>query len=213
MKQTEREQFLETFPVSHETLTKLDKYVDLLTDWNQNFNLVAESTLPHIWQRHFLDSAQLIQHIPKYCRLLIDIGSGAGFPGIVLAIMGIDGVHLTESIGKKAKFLQKVIDDLGLDVVLHHDRVENLVDMRADVITARAVALLPKLMAFAKPVTKSNTICLFLKGKNCERELTESAKSWTFDHTVSPSLSDDSGSVLIVRHIKAKNVPKPKRHK
>jgi len=213
MEQTERDLFIQHFPVPHGTIAKLDAYAVLLAEWNQNLNLVAESTLPHIWRRHFLDSAQLFNHISKDCRSLIDVGSGAGFPGLVLSIMGVKNVHLVESVGKKARFLQAVIDALKLDALVCNNRVENLKDLKADVITARAVAPLVDLLPFLRPVLKSDTVCLFLKGRNCESELTESKKSWTFEHTVSPSISDDSGSVLIVRHIKNKHVSKPKRHK
>ncbi len=205
VEQPERAAFLEAFPVSHETVRKLDRYAELLGEWSQKFNLVAESTLPHIWQRHFLDSAQLLRHLPEKSGTLVDIGSGAGFPGLVLSIMGVSNIHLVESIGKKARFLQAVIDELGLGATLHHDRVENIKTIKADIITARAVGSLDDLLKLIKPIAKPETIGLFLKGKNIDSELTESKKSWTFVHQCLPSLSDDSGNILIVRHIKAKN--------
>ncbi len=104
-----REEFFRHFPVSHETAVKLDRYVELLREWNAKFNLIADSTFPQIWRRHFLDSAQMMKHIPTTAATLVDLGSGAGFPGIVLSILGFPKTHLIESIGKKANFLRTVV--------------------------------------------------------------------------------------------------------
>jgi 16S rRNA (guanine527-N7)-methyltransferase len=202
----ERSEFLEKIDVSHETAEKLDRYAELLTEWNQKFNLIAKSTLPHIWQRHFLDSAQLAQFIPKTAKTLIDFGSGAGFPGLVLSIMNAaPNIHLVESTGKKANFLRTVIDELHLKASVHQCRIEDLKNMKADIITARAAAPLAELLKLSMSLIKKETLCLFLKGRNADSELTESEKCWKFDCEKIASLSDDSGNVLIIRNQKPKN--------
>ncbi len=202
MTDTQRDLFIRHFPVSHETLAKLDRYQELLIEWNQKFNLVAASTIPQIWTRHFLDSAQLYPLVLKEGgTCLVDIGSGAGFPGLVLAIMGVTGIHLVDSVGKKANFLKEVAKELSLDVTVHNDRIENLKELKADIVTARAVGALPELLKLAQRVLAPEGTCLFLKGQNAELELTESAKYWTFKSKVVPSLSDSSGHLIILRQV------------
>lgn len=167
--------------------------------------MVAASTLPSIWSRHFLDCAQLCPLIPKNSEGLADMGSGAGFPGIVLSIMGVKKVNLIESTGKKANFLRAVIENLRLDAIVHQERVENLKTLKVDVITARALSPLPELLKLAHRLAKAESLCLFLKGQNADSELTESAKNWSFECEKLTSISDDSGSVLILRGLKYKH--------
>jgi len=211
MQDSEREQFISHFQVSYETLGKLDLYAKLLQDWGQKFNLVAKSTLPHIWSRHFIDCAQLINSMPKSAKNTADMGSGAGFPGLVLSIMGAPHVILIEATGKKANFLREVIQELKLDATVLQQRVEETKTLKADVITARALSPLPDLLKLANRLTKEDSLCLFLKGKNADAELTESKKHWTFECDKLPSLSDNTGSVLILRDLKYKHVPSLKR--
>jgi 16S rRNA (guanine527-N7)-methyltransferase len=216
--QSEREQFAGLIQnVSRETFSALDAYAGLLTEWNARFNLVAESSIPHIWQRHFLDSAQLWPLIPDSAGSLADIGSGAGFPGLVLAILAKGqgrrlAIHLIESTGKKANFLREISQKLALDVTVHNARAEDL-KLKPDVITARAVAPLGELLKYAKPLIHKDSLCLFLKGKSARDELTESKKYWTFACETKPSLSDSSGTVLIVRDIRHKNAAPHKRRR
>jgi 16S rRNA (guanine527-N7)-methyltransferase len=184
-------------------LLKLERYAELLAEWNQLFNLVSEASLPHIWRRHFLDSAQLAKYIPAGAHTA-DLGSGAGFPGLVLSILGIKHVHLIESIGKKARFLEAVVKELKLDAVVHNVRIESLHDMRFDVITARALKPLPHLLKLAKPLMKKESFCLFLKGKQLDIELTETAKYWRFGRETFSSLSDRSGCVLKISNLEPK---------
>lgn len=203
--ETQRNQFITHFKVSPEVLARLDRYAELLTEWSQKFNLVAASTLPFIWSRHFLDCAQLYHAIPVKAEIIADMGSGAGFPGLVLSIMGVKNVHLIEATGKKANFLREVIQELKLDAVVHQERVENLKTLKADVITARALSPLPDLLKLAHRLSKEGSLCLFLKGQNADVELTESAKHWTFECDKLASISDDSGCVLILRDLKYKH--------
>ena len=189
--------------VSRETFQKFCRYEELLIEWNQKFNLVSESTLPQVWSRHFLDSAQLMKYIEPRADgkplTLVDLGSGAGFPGLVLSIMGIPNVHLIESTGKKATFLQTVIDDLKLDAKVHHARIEDVRDVKPDYITARALGSLSDLLSLAQNKLQKETICLFLKGKSAPEELTESQKQWRFECDRHTSISDPSGTVLVIR--------------
>jgi 16S rRNA (guanine527-N7)-methyltransferase len=135
--------------------------------------------------------------------VIADLGSGAGFPGLVLAIMGGFEVHLIESTGKKAAFLRAVIEALKLKAIVHQERIEAIRDFRADIITARALKPLPELLGLAKPLMKRDSYCLFLKGEKTDEELTESAKCWKFDSKAQPSLSSPLGRVLMIRNILA----------
>lgn len=200
-------------PVSHEAWGVLERYAALLSEWNEKFNLVASSTLPHLWRRHMLDSAQLFPLLPKGTRRLVDLGSGAGFPALVLAIMGVPEVHVIESTGKKAKFLSVVSEELGLNVIVHQARIESVRDLEADVVTARAVTSLPLLLSLAKPFMGRASCALFLKGEKADAELTEAAKYWTFSCEKTPSLSDPSGVVLKINELKVLRKDDPRRHK
>ena len=170
------EEFGTRFKVSRETLASLSAYVDLLEKWQYRINLVSSATLPDIWHRHILDSAQLLPHLPvipthQRCQIL-DIGSGAGFPGLVLAILGAGDVQLVESDQRKAVFLQTVIRELGLSARVINQRIETLPTIQPDVITARALAALPKLISFIAPQLHDGLTCLFLKGASVDEELT-----------------------------------------
>jgi 16S rRNA (guanine527-N7)-methyltransferase len=210
----ERSEFAALMHVSRETMLRLDRYASLLIAWNEKFNLVAESTIPHIWKRHFLDSAQLVKHIPKGVKTIGDIGSGAGFPGLVLSILGIPNIHLIEATGKKVTFLRAVIADLNLSTEIVHERAESLRDSRYDVVTARAVGSVLDLLNYARHLIHKDSLCLFLKGQNADAELTEASKYWTFTRKKIQSLSDNSGSILVLKDITQKNVaPRKKRPK
>ena len=201
--------FQTDYGVSYETIHKLSVYEEMLIFWNEKFNLVAASTLPAIWTRHFSDSAQLMRYIPEEGRTLADMGAGAGFPGLVLAIMAQEKksplhIHEIESTGKKADFLQAVVDKLSLNVTIHRERIESLRDLKADVITARALKTLPELLKYANYLTHKDTVHLFPKGRNLAEELTEAKKCWTFTQEIHPSRSDESGSVLILKNLRYK---------
>jgi 16S rRNA (guanine527-N7)-methyltransferase len=183
----------------------LTRYAELLREWNEKFNLVASSTLPDLWTRHMLDSAQLMHFIPETTRSLADMGSGAGFPGLVLSILGAPHVHLIESTGKKAEFLRTVVAELKLSIEVHHARIETL-RLKSDIVTARALKPLDQLLAYAKPIMRPESQALFLKGQNAEAELTAARKSWRFDSEIYQSLSDPSGNVLVISHINEKPI-------
>ena len=196
------EDFARETHVSRETLARLKAYADLLIDWNARHNLVARSTLPDLWRRHFWDSAQLAPYIPEGARTLADLGSGAGFPGLVLAAMRPDlSVTLHEATTKKCDFLKAAAQRIGVAVTVRNARIEEFVPEPHDVVTARALASLPLLLSYAQRLTGPDSVCLFLKGQNLGSELTEAHKSWRMEASQIPSLTDPSGAILVVRKL------------
>ncbi len=188
--------------VPRETLERLTNHARLLVERNAHLNLVADSTLPDMWRRHFWDSAQLVELIPEGAKTIVDLGSGAGFPGLVLAIIlsGRPGlwVHLIEATQKKCRFLEEVAVATGAPVQVHWARSEDVAGLQADVVTARAFAPLSKLLGFAHPFFRATTTGLFLKGRAVDVELTEAGESWKLQVERLQSRSDPSGSILRV---------------
>ena len=190
------------------TLTQLDDSViedyahwgATLQKWNKRINLVAPSTLDDYWHRHAYDSWQVIPHIGNAAQSVIDMGSGAGFPGIALAIemksRGRGHVTLVESAGKKVNFLRSVIRDLQLPATVLSQRAESLTPQAFDCVTARAFAPLPKLLAYAHPFWGSQTRGLFLKGQGLAGELLDAQKEWAFSYKTHQSLTDDMASIV-----------------
>ena len=192
-----RDGFARLIPVSRETLERLDAYVALLASWNRRINLVGASTMGDPWRRHILDSAQLLPHLPPRARVLVDLGSGAGLPGLVLAILGVPEMHLVESDQRKAAFLREAARVTGTAAVIYPQRAEKMPRLAADAVIARAVASLPDLLDIAEPFLSPHSICLFLKGRAAEEELTLAAKSWKMRSRLLPSLSEP-GSMLVM---------------
>jgi 16S rRNA (guanine527-N7)-methyltransferase len=172
----------------------------LLADWNERMNLVSAASLADFWPRHAHDSAQLLQIAPG-ARIWVDIGAGAGFPGLVLAILlkGAPGakVHLVESQTKKCRFLAEAVQVLALPAEVHNARAEEL-KLKADIVTARAVARLVRLLDFAKPYLARGATGLFMKGRGVEVELAEARQRWRFACDAIPSRSDPDGRILEV---------------
>lgn len=190
-------EFARLVPVSRETLRRLEAWLELLRRWQTRINLVGASTLDDPWRRHILDCAQLAQHLPEGTRSLVDLGSGAGLPGLILAILGVPETHLVESDRRKAAFLLDCIGRLGLiGVRVHQARAEALPPFRADVVTARALAPLDRLLPLALRFAHGRTRLLFLKGREVESELTAAARSWKMTTRLHPSLASAEGRVL-----------------
>ena len=177
--------------VSRETLHDLERYVALLAKWQPAINLVGPRTLADVWRRHMLDSAQLAPMAQG--RRWLDLGSGAGFPGLVLAIMGVGEVHLVESDARKAAFLATVARETGAKAIVHAVRLEFLPAESYDVITARALAPLADLLDWSARFRGPETVCLFPKGQDIDVELTEAAKCWRLDVEKVPSRTDPRG--------------------
>ena len=188
--------------VSRETIHRLSRYEELLREWQERVNLVGPATLADVWSRHFFYLAQLLPLIPASARR-IDIGSGAGFPGLVLAILlrersGLE-VRLIEATAKKCRFLEAVAKETGATVNVVNERAEDTLPWPADVITARACAPLPELLAYAKKFRKKGSICLFPKGKTVSAELTGAARAWRIIYTKVQSRTDPSSHILVIR--------------
>lgn len=164
-------------------------------------NLIGRSTAAEVWHRHMLDSAQIMGHLPPATNTLVDLGSGAGFPGLVLAILGVPNVHLIESKEKKAVFLQEAVAAIDLPVTVHNARIEALAPFEADVVTARALAPLDKLIGYGQRFAGPKTCHIFLKGQHIGDELTNAHKIWKMQVDRKPSTSDPRGSVLCVREV------------
>jgi len=184
-------------------MARLEAYAGLLEDWNARHNLVSSASLVDLWNRHIWDSAQLVRYIPESARTLADLGSGAGFPGLVLAelLRGRVQVTLFEATTKKCRFLEAVRDRLDLDTVIRNERMEAAAPQAFDVVTARACAPLDKLLAYAQKFLGPESMCLFLKGQNVGAELTQARNSWKMEVLQHQSLTDPSGTVLEIREL------------
>jgi len=197
-------QFQEATGVSDETLHRLQAYADLLEKWQKKINLVGGNTISDLWNRHMLDSAQLYPLLPRPDCSVMDFGSGAGFPGLVLAIMGGPQVTMVESDGRKCAFLAEAmrVTETGPCARLENGRIEDLPRVQVDVVTSRALAPLDKLLALAESFLREESICLFPKGKKADEELTQSEKNWMIQVTKVQSQSDPSGTILKVENVK-----------
>lgn len=193
--------FAEQFGVSRETHARLDTYEALLRKWNPKINLVAPSTLDDLWTRHFTDSAQLWELRPKGAKTWLDLGSGAGFPGLVIAILAAElepelTVTLVESDARKATFMRTVTQSTGILVKVLTTRIETLSPSRWDVISARGLAPLPRLLALIQPNFSPSTTALLPKGATAENELAEALAFWRFSVQKVPSRTDPRGLIL-----------------
>ena len=203
------EDFAARFAVSRETIVRLSAYEALLRQWQRTINLVAPSTLDHVWSRHFADSAQLLALAPAGAKSWLDLGSGAGFPGLVVAIIlaerGGASMALVESDTRKAAFIAEVARQTGVPVDILRSRIENsATQAKVDVITARALAPLPRLLDLAAPYFSAETVGLFLKGREAQAEVDQALKRWEFSSALHPSQTDSDGRVVEVRALKAK---------
>jgi 16S rRNA (guanine527-N7)-methyltransferase len=182
-------------------LANVEAFLALLTEWNGKMNLVGPSALAEFWPRHAYDSAQLLPLAPE-AKVWADLGAGAGFPGLVLAILLKDRpgakVHLVESMTKRCRFLGEVVQKLDLPADIHNARAEDL-GIRVDIVTARACAPLPRLLGYAEPYLRKGATGLFLKGQDVVSELTEAAKYWKFGAELSASSSRPDGRILQVK--------------
>jgi 16S rRNA (guanine527-N7)-methyltransferase len=184
--------------VSRETF---EKFIALLLQWNEKVNLIANSTIDSIWQRHIEDSAQLINLIPNKQISLIDVGSGAGFPGLILSFLGVKEVHLIESDGRKVAFLKAAAELTSNKTVIHQGRIENLLPWKSDVITARAVAPLHKLIHLTYDFIMQSKHILFLKGENYQIEIDQAQHKWDFDYNLYPSITNDQARIISIKNL------------
>jgi 16S rRNA (guanine527-N7)-methyltransferase len=202
------ERHLSAFDVSRETKDKLSLLESELRRWQSIKNLVGPGTLDHIWDRHIVDSLQLLEHAPE-ARTWLDLGSGAGFPGLVLAIAGFERglqVDLVESNSRKCAFLRHIARLTGVRAKVHEARLETIIPEfvgKTDIVSARALASLAKLLEWTEPLLKAGTTGLFPKGRDVESELTEARESWTFNLDILPSRTDAEARILRITSIES----------
>ncbi|MCB9927960.1 MAG: 16S rRNA (guanine(527)-N(7))-methyltransferase RsmG [Alphaproteobacteria bacterium] len=189
-------------PVSDAVAGRLAVYAEQLRLWQRKTNLVAPSTLDSLWHRHFLDSWQILPLLPEPDgRAVVDLGSGGGFPGLVLAMAGCNPVHLVEANGKKAGFLRYVAAQTGTDVTIHACRIEDpalsgLAPVAA--VTARACAALQQLLAWAAPLVDPDSRLVFLKGQSWREEIAAAERDWAFAWSATPSVTDPEAAIVTV---------------
>jgi 16S rRNA (guanine527-N7)-methyltransferase len=193
--------------VSRETFAALEQLEQLVRRWTATVNLVSKASVADIWQRHILDSAQIFQFCPKDARLWLDIGSGGGFPALVVAILAREKlpgmkVTLVESDKRKAAFLHQAARTLGLDVTVRNERIEDLEAAGADVLSARALAALPDLLAYADKHLRKSGVALFPKGARFVEEIEAAQRAWLFDVDTHASVLDPAAAILEIRKIR-----------
>jgi 16S rRNA (guanine527-N7)-methyltransferase len=197
--------FREAMGAGETEMANLARFFDLLREGTGRMNLVGPSALESFWPRHAFDSAQLLKAAPD-ARRWADLGAGAGFPGVVLAILLKDApgteIHLVESLSKRCRFLTEVVEALSLPAVVHNQRAEEMAKApRVEIVTARACAPLERLLGYAKPFFNAGARGLFLKGGRIEEEIGDARKSWRFDVALTPSLSDPSGRIVHIERL------------
>ena len=192
--------------VSRETFAALQALEALVRRWNPAINLVSKTTLPDLWSRHVVDSAQIFAFRPKGARTWVDLGSGGGFPGLVVAVLARElspemSVTLVESDLRKATFLRQAAQSLGLVVDVRSQRIESLPNLHADVVSARALAPLADLVGYAARLLRPGGTAIFPKGARFAEELAAARSAWDFDVDTRPSLSDGEAAILVIRNI------------
>lgn len=201
------------FPVSHETFERLLTYQKMLHKWQNSLNLVSKNTLSESWERHFIDSIQIAPLIKINNPTIVDLGSGAGFPGLVLSILGMGQIHLVESDKKKCIFLKEVSRETNATLEIHNDRIENLSIPKVDIITSRACSDVSQLFHWSKNFVSHETKCLFHKGKNYSIEFERAKLDWEFDSTIHQSIVDSESYILEIRHINRRELHERKPEK
>jgi 16S rRNA (guanine527-N7)-methyltransferase len=209
--ESDRAKALTLTPVSDDALARLDKFAELLIEWQNRINLVGPSTVPRLWTRHIADSLQLLSLAPS-AKVWMDLGSGGGFPGVVLACALAEtpgaAVHLVERVAKKAAFLREAIRVTGAPGIVHPADIGDIVDRLAgsiDCVTARAVAPLHQLIGLVEPLVRRGATALFLKGQDVEAELTEATKYWNIEPKLHSSRTGGHGWIVELDHIERQN--------
>lgn len=200
----DRSAFQARFDVSRETMAQMDAFAGLLARWQAKINLVGPKTLKEVWSRHIWDAAQMRDHIPPETTSILDIGSGAGLPGLILSALTQVQLHSVESDGRKVAFQRQAAMAMGLveKVVLHNNRIEALPGLGVDIITARAFAPLSKLFELSHTHAHEKTLWILPKGQNVALEIEEATKCWTFHVKQVHSETDDHAKLLLVHTVR-----------
>lgn len=191
--------------ISKEQEEQLKKYVDFLLKYNEKINLIGKSTIDDIWNRHIIDSLQVIKLIENKNVKLADLGSGAGLPGIVLSIAGIKEVHLFEKSPRKCEFLEQAKQFSKNQIIVHNIDINTFKDNSFNVITSRALGSLDLLLKFSQNLKNNNTKCIFLKGKKVFEELKEAKKYWKMEYNLVDSLTSNEGKIVEVKQFHKNN--------
>lgn len=182
--------------VSRETIEKLEIYISLLQQWNKKINLVSQQGMDQVWKRHVYDSFQLIRYLDSSVKSIADLGSGGGFPGLILALSTDIPVILIESDVRKTIFLREVLRQTKTQATVLCQRIENVNAISADVVTARALTSLTQLLKFSKNILNKNGYCLFLKGRSVNLEIEEAQKNWKINYKTFSSQTNADGVIV-----------------
>lgn len=190
--------------VSRETIPAYENYIELIKKWNRKTGLVQQHTLATIWERHILDCIQIIPYLGNKSNSILDIGTGGGFPGILLSIAGFENIDLCESNIRKTVFLEEAIRHLNLSAKVINNRVENI-NNKYDIIVSRACASLDQLLCYMLNVShETSSTGVFLKGKTAALEIEEAQKKWDFNFELFPSITSENSKIIIVKNLKNK---------
>jgi len=198
----DKKEIIKLYKINESQEAALISYIKILEEYNKHTNLVGKSTLINPWTSHILDSLQLHTYIKNKELSILDMGTGAGIPGVVLSIIGYTDTTLVDSNGKKIKFLKFLKKSMNLNIKIYLRRLENLNNLKFDVITSRALTNLNQLISDSQKFLKKNSVVIFLKGKTVNDEIHEAKKNWKFQTNKHQSLSDNRGCVLEVKNIK-----------
>jgi 16S rRNA (guanine527-N7)-methyltransferase len=198
--------FAKSLNVSRETIERLEVYHQLLVKWQRAINLVSPATISDAWKRHFVDSAQILPLIPAHVNTIADLGCGGGFPGLVVAILEPRfEMHLVESDEKKCQFMRTVSRETNTPVIIHNKRIEQAYDdVRPDMVSARALASLERLLGYCEPWRQGNPELeyLFLKGAKAEDEMAEAEKNYAFSCDAYASETDEQAQILRIKNVR-----------
>ncbi len=192
-------QILNRLEVSCGTIDKLATYVEVLLKWNKKINLISKNTVPNLWMRHIVDSAQIIAFVENKKQVIIDVGAGAGFPGMILRILGLENVILIESDERKTSFLREVARTLNLDLEIVNDRVEKIF-IKSDIVVARGFSALDEMLDKVNNIEYSRM--LLLKGKNVESEISQASKNWKFCYKKHESITSAGSYILDITNVR-----------
>jgi 16S rRNA (guanine527-N7)-methyltransferase len=193
------------FVLNKTQVDKIDFYLSSIIEHNKHTNLIGKSTIENIWDRHVLDCLQLTKYIINKKLKILDLGTGAGLPGVLFSIVGYQKVLMVDSVKKKTDFVRKIIKELSLTAKIQNKRIEKSPTSQHDIIVSRALAPLVKLLTYARMYSNKNTTSLFLKGRNASSEIDMASKVYFFEFEKIKSLSSDEGCVLKINNIRNKN--------
>ena len=200
-----KQKIVEKFNLSIHQSSKIDQYLDEIHIFNNHTNIVGKSTLVDPWNRHVLDSIQITNFITNKKSSILDLGTGAGIPGIILSINDFTNVSLIDSNLKKINFIKLVCLKLNIKTKIYHQRIESLINKKFDYLISRAVTNLSQLFYYSQKLLNKNTILIFLKGKNVKEEIKEANIKWKFKHELYQSISNKNGNIVIIKHLRKIN--------